>query len=58
MLTQYESWKRDVRDKWEEIDPHSEELWHSLALGYFLGLGLSPEHAAESVREADKQGLI
>ena len=58
MRTQIESWKEDVLDKWEEIDPHSEELWHSLALGYFLGLGLSPEDAATSVRQADKQGLI
>lgn len=57
-MTHIEKWKHNVRHKWEEIDPHSEELWGSLALGYFLGLGLSPEDAADSVREADEQGLI
>jgi len=58
MRTQIESWKADVWDKQTEVDPDNELYWSHLALGYFLGLGLSPEHAAESVREADKQGLI
>lgn len=59
MLTQFESWKRDVYDKADEIDPsHEEHLWKSLALGYFIGLGLSIEHAEESVRIVDKEGLL
>ena len=58
MQTQYEQWKYNVRDKWEEIDPHSEEDWHSLAFGYFLGLGLSVEDAQQSVAKAESEGLI
>jgi hypothetical protein len=59
MLTQIESWKRDVWDRQSEVDPDNETHdWRSLALGYFIGLGLSIEHAEESVREASKQGLI
>ncbi len=58
MLTQIERWKQDVYDKAEEVDPHSEELWSSLALGYFIGLGMSIEDAEDSVRMADKEGLI
>lgn len=58
MRTQFEQWKSDVRDKWEEVDPHSEEDWQSLAYGYFLGLGLSIEDAKDSVRLAEKQELL
>ena len=58
MRTQIESWKADVWDKREEIDPDDDLLWSHLALGYFLGLGLSNEDAHDSVREASKQGLI
>jgi hypothetical protein len=57
MKTQFEQWT-SVRDMWEDIDLYSEENWHSLALGFFLGLGLSIEDAKDSVRIADKQGLI
>lgn len=59
MLTQFESWERDVWDRRKEIDPDNEEhLWKSLALGYFIGLGLSLELAEESVRIIDKEGLL
>lgn len=58
MRTQIEQWKEDVWDKQEEVDPDNEYLWTSLALGYFLGLGMSIEDAEESVRLADKLGLI
>jgi len=58
MQTQIERWKQDVWDKKDEIDPHSEFYWYSLALGYFLGLGLSIEDAQDSVRMIDKEGLI
>jgi hypothetical protein len=55
MRTQIEMWKEDVWDKQDEIDPEKELYWNSLALGYFLGLGLSIEDAHESVREAGNQ---
>ena len=58
MLTQIEQWKRDVWDKQDEVDPEGELYWSHLALGYFLGMGLSLEMAQDSVRLADKQGLI
>lgn len=59
MQTQIERWKQDVWDKQKEIDPDNEEhLWKSLALGYFIGLGMSITDAEESVCEASKQGLI
>lgn len=58
MRTQFESWKEDVLDKHEEVDPDNELYWSHLALGYFIGLGLSIEDAQDSVRLADKQGLI
>ena len=59
MRTQIERWKKDVWDKQGEVDPDNEEhLWKSLALGYFIGLGMSIEDAEESVRMADKEGLI
>ncbi len=59
MLTQIERWKKDVWDKQTEVDPDNETHdWESLALGYFIGLGLSIDDAYDSVREASKQGLI
>ena len=58
MRTQIEKWKKDVWDKQKEVDPDNELYWSHLALGYFLGLGLSIEVAQEAVREADKQELI
>ena len=58
MRTQFESWKEDVLDKQEQVDPENELYWSHLALGYFLGLGMSIEDAQDSVRLADKQGLI
>lgn len=58
MQTQIESWKEDVWDKRDGVDPDQDLYWSHLALGYFLGLGLSIDDARDSVREADKQGLI
>lgn len=58
MRTQFESWKRNVLDKSSEIDPDNELYWNHLALGYFIGIGMSIEDAKDSVREASKQGLI
>jgi len=55
MLTQIEQWKQDVWDKQKEIDPDNELYWNSLALGYFLGLGLSIDDAHDSVRDASNQ---
>ena len=56
--TQIELWKKNVWDKQEEVDPGNERDWADLALGYFIGLGMSIEEAEDSVREASKQGLI
>ena len=58
MRTQFESWKEDVLDKHEEVDPDNELYWSHLALGYFIGLGLSIEDAQDSVRFAQQEGLI
>lgn len=58
MRTQIEQWKKDVWDKREEIDPDNELYWSHLALGYFIGLGLSVDDAQDSVDKAGKQGLI
>ncbi len=59
MRTQIEAWKKDVWDKQAEVDPDNETHdWGSLALGYFIGLGMSVEDAEDSVRLADKAGLI
>lgn len=58
MQTQIESWKEDVWDKRDGVDPDQDLYWSHLALGYFLGLGLSIDDARDSVREAMKQGLI
>jgi len=58
MRTQIERWKKDVWDKQDEVDPDSELYWRHLALGYFIGLGMSIEDAEDSVRLADKEGLI
>ena len=58
MQTQIERWKQDVWDKQKDVDPENELYWSHLALGYFIGLGLSIDDAHDSVREASKQGLI
>jgi len=58
MRTQIEMWKKDIWDKQDEVDPGGERDWADLALGYFIGLGMSIEDAENSVREALKEGLI
>ena len=58
MRTQIEQWKKDIYDRVDEIDPCGDHLWRSIALGYFIGLGLSIEEAEDSVRMADEEGLI
>jgi hypothetical protein len=58
MRTQIEKWKIDVWDKREEVDPDNELYWSHLALGYFIGFGMSLEDAQESVRMASEEGLI
>lgn len=58
MRTQIETWKRDVWDKQAKVDPDNELYWSHLALGYFLGLGLSVDDAHDAVDEADRKGLI
>lgn len=58
MRTQIEKWKHNVWDKQKDVDPENELYWGSLALGYFIGLGMSVQDAEDSVRLADKEGLI
>lgn len=36
-------WKQDVYDRSDRVDPENGEDWYSLALGYALGKGHSPE---------------
>jgi hypothetical protein len=38
-------WKSVVYDRAAEIDPDDEHDWHSMALGFFLAYGLSPDSA-------------
>ena len=37
--------KVEVCDRFAEVDPHSEEDWYALSLGYFLAKGLSIEES-------------
>jgi len=37
--------KIECSDRWEQIDPDSEEHWHSLTLGWAIAKGLSPDNA-------------
>ena len=39
------SWKKYVFDRAEEIDKSKEQDWYSLALGFALGKGRSPDEA-------------
>lgn len=38
-------YKTQVCDQADEIDPDNSRDWHSMALGFFLGKGLSLEEA-------------
>lgn len=58
MRTQIETWEQNVWDKRTKVDPDNELYWSHLALGYFLGLGLSVDDAHDAVDEADRKGLI
>jgi hypothetical protein len=44
----------DERDPDEHVDPYDEEDWHSLALGFFIGLGAT---IPEAKKLADKVPL-
>lgn len=39
--------KRDVFDRFEEIDPGDEQDWFSMAVGYFLAFGVEVQRAYE-----------
>jgi hypothetical protein len=38
-------WKELVYDRSSEVDTASEMDWHSLGVGFWIGIGLSPAHA-------------
>jgi len=38
--------KIECSDRSEEVDPESEEDWHSLTLGWAIAKGLSPDDAS------------
>jgi hypothetical protein len=40
-----DQFKSEVHDKSDQIDPFSEEDWHSLILGWAIGKGLTIEEA-------------
>lgn len=40
-----ESFKEEVHDRGEEIDPAYEMCWHTLTVGWALGKGLDPDSA-------------
>lgn len=43
------SWKLDVVDRSDVVDPVSEHDWRSLALGYAIGKGMSIEQAQDFI---------
>lgn len=45
-LSAVKRFKQDVWDKADEIDPSDEELWVSLAYGFFLACGIGIERAS------------
>jgi len=51
-------WCKDVADHASEVDPGSEEDWGSLALGYALGKGLTPDEAHELCARLCNEGLV
>ena len=44
-------WKDEVVGRGEEIDPNDEIDWYDMAVGFFLGAGLSPDTALEHALE-------
>jgi len=40
-------WKKEVYDKVESIDPDSELHWESLAIGWALAKGMSPDKSID-----------
>lgn len=43
--TMLEQFKKEVSDHATEVDPESEEDWHSLTIGWAIAKGLSPRNA-------------
>ncbi len=53
-----ETWKAEVFDQVKDVDPNDQYCWESLAYGFFLSKGYSPEYAKDLVETANKEGLI
>lgn len=53
-----EGWRVEVYQRADVIDPGSEELWTSLALGYALGRGFTAEEAVDFVGALDARRLL
>lgn len=49
-------WCAKVRDK--NVDPDDECDWFDLAYGFFLGMGLEPEHALNVAEEVHRRNLL
>lgn len=52
------SWKKDVHDKAEDVDPGDEYDWDGLAIGYFLGKGVEPGDAEQLVLALRSRNLL
>ena len=45
------AWKQRVYDQAEDVDPGNEHHWHSMAIGFALGLGFKPSEAEAIARQ-------
>lgn len=53
-----QSWKRDIFDKADDVDPENEYIWDGVAIGYFIGKGQSIESAYRLMRLISNKGWI
>jgi hypothetical protein len=50
MKTLIESFKTEIGDRVNEVDPAREQDWYSLALGWGIAKGLTPDAAHDFAR--------
>lgn len=53
-----EAWIRDVYERAKEIDPEEERDWYDLAIGFFLGCGLTSKRATELAVQMMQEGKM
>lgn len=51
-------WKEKVWDKEQEIDPNQEEDWGSMAVGFALALGFTPEESYKFMFKLSEKGIL